>query len=198
MCLEIAWRFAAVENRLPLIVGKVLSLLALVFLAAPAALALAVVVRSLWSGPARAWLGVDRPARRAALARTAALTLGSALAAAVGGCIAAQGTRDGTSLHVAAFYALAPLAGLLFGGQHRLAAALRPLGALLGALAVAEGTPLGGVHLEWPALTVFLLAAVLAGLWDRALPPHGSESTPADSPSSASSPEGCPRRTEIA
>lgn len=66
--------------------------------------------------------------------------LSGGIAAVVGGCIAGQGIRDGTFVHAAAFYALVPLVGLMIGGQHRLPARLRRVGALLSALVMAGNT----------------------------------------------------------
>ncbi len=155
----------------------------------PVGLALTAVVQALWAGQGRAWIGIDRPPQQAHLARIAALTISSAFVAAVGGCIFAQGTRDGTSVNVGAFYALAPLAGLIIGGQHRLPAALRPLGALLGALVVADFIPRGGVHLEWPALWAVLAAGLYVGLWNLARPSARSASGTTPTPTVSGAPE---------
>lgn len=143
--------------------------LLLLLLATPVALAVAVTFRELWVSPGRCWIGLARPTRHAALPRLLALTLSGALATLLGVCIGAQGLRDNTFVHATAFYVLMPLAGVVIGGQHRLSPALRPLGAILGAGAVASLTPLSSDNLDAHMLAL-LLAGLAVGTWRLALP----------------------------
>lgn len=145
-------------------------LLILLLPAAIVALAAAVILRGLWAGRGRAWLWPARPPRRAGWWRIAAMALGAGTAAALGACAGLQGLRDNTFVHATAFYTLLPLAGLVIGGQHLLPTGLRPIGALLGGLAVAVVTPMSSDNLDTgPA--ALLLAALFAALWRLALPP---------------------------
>jgi hypothetical protein len=137
------------------------------------ALALAVIAGSCREGFGQAWVRSGHQSGTDALRRIATLALGSGLAAAIGGCIAAQGLRDGTPVHAMAFYVVVPLAGLIIGGQHWLPRRLRLAGALLGAFVVAGLTPLGGDNLD-TAAPALLLAALFAVAWRWASPPPGS------------------------
>lgn len=152
------------------LVNTLLSVLLLLVLSVLIALALAVLLRGVWAGRGRMWLRLTRAPLRAPAARIAALVLCSSVAAAVGGCVGAQGIRDGTAVHATAFYVVVPLAGLIIGGQHRLSGWRRPVGALLGALVVAGLTPLGSDNLDSP-MAALLLAAVFACAWRLVLPP---------------------------
>lgn len=148
-------------------------LLLLTPLAGLVALALAVIAAACHDGRGRAWVTSEERRGMSPLTRIVALALGSGLAAAIGGCVGAQGIRDGTPVHAMAFYMVVPLAGLIVGGQHWLPPALRLPGALLGALVVAGLTPLGGDNLD-TAAPALLLAALSAVAWHRAVPPGGA------------------------
>jgi hypothetical protein len=169
----------------------------LLLLAAVVAFAGAVVLRGLWAGRGRAWLAPARPSRRAAPARVCALALGGGLAAAVGACIGEQGLRDNTFVHATAFYTLVPLAGVVIGGQHLLPMGLRPVGAVLGGLAVAVVTPMGSDNLD-SAPEAIVLAALVAALWRMALPPPCLAAAPAPGQPLAASVEDLHRRLKLA
>lgn len=139
--------------------------------------AIVIVAAFVLRSPARLWLTIPvRPAFRGqpvglVLARIAALTLCSTLAAIVGVLMCAQGIRDNTYLLCASYFVLVPLSGLIVGGQHLLQGWKRPLGAIFGALvagAICLGSTQPSDNLAPGGVIGIILAALAAIGWGGA------------------------------